>query len=868
LRLASDKEYMIEKSPRPDWIEDGLYVYNGDLTATNNAEFDTWYTVSLWFTPKSDNSTIFKTNDNFKIVNDNGQLKVTVQWNTVNAGKITKGQLYNILVSYDSVTKRVGIYVNGDAVIKAEKNNASMYSNDIDLGNTITLGSGNTYYMFKLWNEWFGDYLLNIIYNLENNLGVNYAGIPNPWFPYSYNGANVCTNGLGIGTVEGDEWIWLVDCSKPYKTSGTISMFDTFNKGIKDSKLIPDYGTNLFKLTDSNNIPNINDINHVMDIYSTDNFGLNTSKALNLNLWFNVADDILDDSNGYTLAFVLDKANNGVVADWPFKIEVNDTTLTIAGNDFDYDTNNKNSIAITTNSLTNESTICVTNSNWTECKTVSKLWNGDIKFTNGIIDNVLFKPYTVNKETVQIIAKNLANYNPPIETISSCSEVNKEGVYTIKNGNKIYNAVCYTDDDGNSYQLVYTSIFSKFDKDSTKFDDKWPTIRWAWSIKYYSDIVDVCRQYNLKPFIVKWNNDNWYKKLENVLHNYTNYYDGANWGGLAIWLWYDQAKEGWYNLDNIASNGMGAWTFKFKVGDNLPGNSNGDAMNGNYRFASFWAWSDNKNWPEDWKEDETLGVVCWGKEIEWLTPPISIADFDTPDNDLDNRKEYIYTFDGNNWIRGDFYACPVGKFYDTQTDSCKKADSGNLVKVYDLSDAYKAGENLNPNNNSEFNDLDHKYYTGDYLEGYYTGYDYDMIGGNYNKLNNNNPYDAGEWDTLYWVKVEGELCIPQEDDYQIAVDGGGTIEMDVKVGDSWYGSKKYGDGKAQKDKIDVLNLHLKKGCYPVVMRFSASDKWEDNYVVWFNNWAWWKILQWNYLKMFSDTDYLDKDTEPTLTVTQ
>jgi hypothetical protein len=105
-----------------------------------------------------------------------------------------------------------------------------------------------------------------------------------------------------------------------------------------------------------------------------------------------------------------------------------------------------------------------------------------------------------------------------------------------------------------------------------------------------------------------------------------------------------------------------------------------------------WAGTDNRFGPEDFKANEGLAVVCWGKENEWLTPPIQIVDFDTPDNDLDNRKEYIYTYDGSNWIKWDFYACPVWKVYDTVSDTCKEADDGNLVKVYDLADAYKAGD--------------------------------------------------------------------------------------------------------------------------------------------------------------------------------
>ena len=871
LMLNDTKEYYVTKPSKSDWIENWLYAYNWNITTNDNIVYDTWYTISVWFTPKTDNSTILKTNNNkFKIYNDDGKLKVLIQWKTIDVGNLYKNNLYNILISYDKITNRIWIYLNWNPNIKAEKNNAgtaNWFDVDIDLWNKFILWSWNEYFMFKVWSEWFGNYLLNVIYNLENNLWINYAGMPNPWFKNTYNWATTCTNTQWLTTIQWTQGIGIVNCKLNNKVPGKISMYDTFNKWIRAWKLQTDIWTNLLSLKDNNGIENINDINHIFTEYKSNNIWLNASKAVNLNLWFNISDNSVNNGNWYTLAFILNWANNWVIADGVFKIERDNTTLKIANQDFTYSSHSDNVIVITTNTPKNEATICVNNSNWTNCKTIPKLWNWNIRFTNWIIDNLLYKPYAIDKETVKVISENLGNDNPNLEYITSCNNTTTDWIYTIKIWNKLFNAVCYGDN-GDKNILVYNSIFSKFDKNSTKLDSKWNTIRWNWNIQYYSDIVDVCRQYNLKPFIVKWNNTDWYNKLEDILHDYTNYYNWDNWWGLAIWLWYDQAKEGWFNLDNLASNGMWAGTFRFKIGDNLPDNDNWDAMNSDYRFASFWAGSDNKNWPEDWKGGETLWVVCGGKEIEWLTPPISIADFDTATNDLDNRKEYIYTFDWTTWHKWDFYACPVGKVYDTQKDVCKKATDGNLVKVFDLSDAYKAWENLNPENNSEFNDLDHKYYTGDYLEGAYTWYDYDKIWSDYSKLSNNNPYDAGDGDTLYWVKTEGELCVWQEDDYQFAVDGWGTIEMDIKVGSNWYGTKKYWDKKAQKDKIDILTLHLKKGCYPIVMRYSSSSKWEDNYVVWFNNGAGWDILKGNYLKMYKNEDYLNKDTEPTITVTQ
>jgi len=46
-----------------------------------------------------------------------------------------------VLLSYDKITNRIGIYLNGNAVIKSEKDNADSFSKDIDLGDSITLGS-------------------------------------------------------------------------------------------------------------------------------------------------------------------------------------------------------------------------------------------------------------------------------------------------------------------------------------------------------------------------------------------------------------------------------------------------------------------------------------------------------------------------------------------------------------------------------------------------------------------------------------------------------------------------------------------------------------------------------------------------------
>ncbi len=874
LMLDPTKEYYVSTPNKKDWIENWIYSYNWNITTTDNITYNTWYSVSLWFTPKTENSTILTTSNNkLKLYNVNWKLKVDIQWKTIDIWQLMKGKLYNVFISYDKITNRLWIYFNDSPVIKAIKNNATSnkgYIFNIDLWNKFILWKWNEYYMFKVWSEWFGDYLINLIYNLENNLGINYSWIPNPWFKNTYNWAIICNNTKWLTTIQWTQGIGIVNCKLPSRIPWKISMYNTFNKGIKAWKLQTDIWTNLLNIKDSNNILNINALNHIFTEYKNNNIWMNTndSSDLDVNLWFKLNANDLSDSNWYTLSFILRNANDGIISKWPFEIKKDNSTLTIDNKDFTYSTNSDNTIVITTNSLTNETNICVNNNNWTDCKTISwKLNNWKIRFINWIIDNLGYKPYAIQKETAAVISENLSSDNPSLSYITSCNKANNNGVYTIKRGHKLFNAVCYGGN-WNKNILVYTSIYSKFNKNSKKLDNKWKSLRWNWNIQYYSDIVDVCRQYDLKPFIIKWNNTDWYDNLKNILHNYTNYYNWANTWGLAIWLWYDQSKEWWYNIDNMSSNWIWAGTFSYKLWINLPKNVNGNSMNGDYKFASFWAGKDNKNWPEDFKGWDTLWIICGGKENEWVEVPLQIVDFNIPNNNLNNRSEYIYNYNWTSWTKWDFYACPIGEVYDRDNDVCKKASNGSLFKVFDLSAAYKANYNIHPENNKEMNQLDHKYYTGDYIEGVYTWTDYNKIWNkDYTKLKNNNPYDVGNGDTLYWVKAEWQLCINKAGNYKFAVDGWWAIEFVLKVWNKFYWSKKYGDKKANKNKIDILSLNLKKWCYSIVLRYSSSNKSEDNYVVWFNGGLWWNILKWNYLKMYNSTNYLNQDTEPTITVT-